>query len=993
MKRLLKLLLGLLALLFVTAVGLAVAVVNVNPNEYKGWISERFQARTGRSLELNGNLDLSFYPWLGVEAHDVTVGNAPGFGATPFLHADLAKVRVKLLPLLQQHYEVDTVQLHGLVLNLAVNGNGMNNWSDLAGPGPRQSQGLPLAAVALGGVDISNAAVHWDNQATGARYDLTAINAGTGKLVYGEPIELNLSLAARASRPALSGDLKLTGTLHYDLAREQYGIAPLQLRGSLRGPDIPGGQTALALDAAVQADLNKDTAAVTDIKLSALGTRASGMIRADRIRSATPALETRLDVSGEDLALPFRVLDIQPLAAQLAGLQQRAFNVSARVDADLKRGDVNVPELKAHLLGADIQGSLKATNIHSDTPAAHGSLTAGGPDLPTLMQVLGQFQTGKDRTLAGYGRQLQAVADKAFTVHTTFDADLGSGDINIPALSASALGVHLEGNLKAADMQSGGGVINGRLNLISEQPGPLLTALDQADLGKALQSMSLETTISGNRGDLNLKPLALKLTLAGKDVPGGAAPVVFNAATRVNLDRQQLDLDDFSIAGLGLDVGGQLHVTGMKKAPAFQGKLRVAPFDLRKLMQAVHKSPPATANKNALGKVAVQTDFSGGANKLDLTQLALTLDQSSIKGKLAVSNFAKPAVTANLDIDRINLDDYLPPAAAGEPVTPETAAGAATGLPVKTLRAVNADVDVKAGDLTMSGLKLSQVVLHLKGRDGRITLDPARARLYQGSYTGSIQLDATGNLPQLALNSTLKDVQMEPLLKDFTRAPARLRGSGTLSLDVSAAGRNTAAMKRALSGTARLNVDKGVLVGIDVRKVLAQAEVMLESKRLGKIERGEETPFDKLSASFDIKNGLVNNHDLLITSPGFKVTGQGMVANLRNNTVKYDMQISVDRSRVTRGQEAYNLGGYSIPVACRGSLQSPSCQPDYDVLLKQAGKQKLQEILNRALGGKQQGSGTSQQKSGSGQQQAQPKQPGDALQNAIEKGLQEILKK
>jgi len=992
MKRLLKLLLGLLALLFVAAAGLVVAVVNVNPNEYKGWISERFEARTGRSLALNGNLDLSFYPWLGVEAHDVTMGNAAGFGSKPFLHADFAKVRVKLLPLLQKHYEVDTVQLHGLVLNLAVNKNGMDNWSDLAGPGPRQSQGLPLAAVAFGGVDIKNAAVHWNNQATGARYDLTAINASTGKLVYGEPIKLNVSLAARANRPALMADVKLTGTLHYDLSRGQYGITPLQLRSTLRGPKIPGSRTDLDLDAAVQADLDKDTAAVTDLKMSVLGTRASGMIRASRIRTATPAVETRLDVSGEDLALPFQVLEIQPLASQLAGLARRSYSLSTRVDADLKRGDVNVPEFKAHLLGADIQGSVKATNIHSDTPAAHGSLTAGGPDLPTLLQVLGQFQTGKDRTLARYGRQLQALPDKAFTVNTTFDADLGSGDINVPALSADALGIHLAGNLKATDMQSGSGAMQGRLSLDSAHLGPLLTALDKPDLGKSLRSMSLETVISGNRVDLNLKPLALKLALAGKEVPGGAASVVLNAATHVNLEKQQLDLDDFSIAGLGLDVGGQLHVTDLKKAPAYQGKIRVAPFDLRKLMRDLHKPPPATANKNALGKVALQTNFSGNTGKLALGGLALTLDQSSIKGNLAVHNFKKPAVTANLDVDRINLDDYLPPAAADKPVTPETAAGAATALPVKTLRALNADVDVKAGALTVSGLKLSDVVLHLKGKDGRITLDPARARLYQGSYAGSIQINANGKLPKLALNSTLKNVQMEPLLKDFTRAPARLRGTGTLSLDVSATGRNTAAMKRVLNGTARLDVNKGVLVGIDVRKVLAQAEIMLESKRLGKIEKGGETPFDKLSASFNIKSGIVDNHDLVITAPGFKVTGQGMVASLRNNTVKYDMSISVDRSRVTRGQEAYNLGGYSIPVACRGSLKSPSCQPDYDVLLKEAGKRKLQEILNRALGGKQQSSGTTQQKNGSSQQQTQPKKPGDALKNAIQKGLQDILK-
>ena len=951
MKRLLKLLLGLFGLLFVILLALIIILATMDPNEHKDWITDQFHARTGRTLALNGNLGLTFYPWLGVEVNDATISNAAGFGDAPFLHAGHAKLRVKLLPLLQDRYVVDTVQVDGLVLNLAMNKEGRSNWEDLVSTRPRTKPGLPLAAIALGGVEIKNAAVHWENRATGERYDITRIHATTGPLVYGNPVQLDLSLAARANQPELAADLTLSATLNYDLSGQQYTISPLQLSSVVRGRNIPGGQTDVSLGAAVKVDLDQDTASLTDIKLDALRTRASGMLQASRIRTPTPSLRATLEVTGEDLSLPFKMLEIEPLASQLAGLKERGFSLSTRIDADMQRGDVDVPAFKAQLLGADIKAEVKATNIHSDTPAAQGSVMAGGPDLPTLLQVLGQFQAGKDKTLVQYGRQLGRVADKAFSLKAVFDADMNRGDVNVPTLSLDTLGIHLAGDLKAKDMLDRGGSIQGGLKLTSDRIADVLAALDLKDLAVVVKSVDFQTGISGNRSDLNLKPMALKLSLAGPQIPKSPAVVDLNAATRINLDKQQLDLADLSLTGLGLDIRGRFHADNLRTAPAYQGQIKVAPFDLKTLLRELNKTPPGTANKAALSSVAAEAGFSGTRSDLSISNLSLALDKSSLKGSLAVQGFARPAVDAKLAVDQINLDDYLPPTARNKPVTPEAAAGAATTLPVETLRALNARVDLKAGRLVISGLRLADVQAHLEGKDGLIKLDPVAAALYQGSYAGNMRIDATGKLPKLTIDSTLKGVQMEPLLKDFTGRPAQLHGTSNITLALTTAGNNTAAMKKALNGKAGLDVDKGVLMGIDVRKVLAQAEIILESKRLTKIDRGEKTEFDKLSANLVIKSGIVDNNDLVMRSPGFVVTGKGMLANLHNDSIKYDMQVAVEKARATRGEEQYNLGGYSIPIECRGKYQSPNCQPDYDGLLKAAVKKAAEDKLKDVLKG------------------------------------------
>ena len=172
MGKLIKLLFGMtLLLVLVVAVAAVAALLYFDPNQHKDVFISHVEKATGRTLAISGNSKLSYYPWLGVEADGITLGNAKGFGDTPFLHADRVALRIKTMPLLQKHYELDTFRLHGLQLHLARNKAGGDNWSDLAGPGAaagrQPAEGpLPFAAVVLGGVDIKGGQVTWQDQMT-----------------------------------------------------------------------------------------------------------------------------------------------------------------------------------------------------------------------------------------------------------------------------------------------------------------------------------------------------------------------------------------------------------------------------------------------------------------------------------------------------------------------------------------------------------------------------------------------------------------------------------------------------------------------------------------------------------------------------------------------------------------------------------------------------------------------------------------------------------
>ncbi|OGT82452.1 MAG: hypothetical protein A3H91_00510, partial [Gammaproteobacteria bacterium RIFCSPLOWO2_02_FULL_61_13] len=674
MKGLLRLVLGLVGFVVVALIGVGFFAATLDPNDHKDWIISKVQEKTGRKLALDGDIRLSLYPWIDVEVNGLTLANAQGFGETPFLHVDYFNARVKLIPLLKKQYEVDTVKVTGAQVNLARNKDGITNWADLMKPEAADAKPLPLTAIVLGGVDVQKAQLTWADEVTGAQYKVRDLTFTTGKLIYGEPINLNLSTSVEANKPALSSDLKLSGIVKYDLDAERYSVDPLNLDGILRSKQLPGGQTPITFNAALAADLAKDTATVNGLKLSALKADVSGELQATAVESGKPAFDAVLDVQGADLALWFKVLEVEPLATQLAGLADKSFKLKTKAQVDLARGDANLSEINGQLLGATLKGEVKAANIHSPTPSFKGTLNASGPNLPMLMRVAGQLQGGsksplaragekvagfpqrdfridttfdadlksgdvavpklsahllgadinaelsarntqtktpsikgkiaatgsdlpvlmlvagemqgeKDSALANYGSKLGRLADKKFDMKVDFDADFKSGNVDVPALTAKAMGVNVTGNLKARDMSGKDGNASGQLSVTGEQLKGLLTALDQEGLGETLRSIKFDAGIAGTGSDIALKPMAMEAVVVSEEVGPKPVKIALQADTHINLDDQQLELSGLSVQGLGLDVKGDLKATKILEAPEYAGKLNLAPFNLRQFMR------------------------------------------------------------------------------------------------------------------------------------------------------------------------------------------------------------------------------------------------------------------------------------------------------------------------------------------------------------------------------------------------------------------------
>ncbi|MCK5499020.1 MAG: AsmA family protein, partial [Gammaproteobacteria bacterium] len=292
MVKLIKLLLGttiLIGLLF--GIVVLAALMYFDPNDHKDRIIAKVEAETGRQLKLEGDINLSYYPWLGLEVSGVTLGNAEGFGDAPFLHADVVALRIKTMPLLKKQYELDTLKLHGVEINLAKNKEGVSNWDDLVHEekdDSKKQEPIKLAAVILGGVDIKDTRFTWDDQSTDQKFRISEMNMSTGELIFGEPIDIKMDLKAESNQPAIKADMNMQGTASYDLDAETYAFDPIGVTAKLTGKNIPGGKTELKFNTGVAFNLKEDTASINDLTLSGLGALVKAQLNASNIKSGQP---------------------------------------------------------------------------------------------------------------------------------------------------------------------------------------------------------------------------------------------------------------------------------------------------------------------------------------------------------------------------------------------------------------------------------------------------------------------------------------------------------------------------------------------------------------------------------------------------------------------------------------------------------------------------------------------------------------------------------
>ena len=488
--------------------------------------------------------------------------------------------------------------------------------------------------------------------------------------------------------------------------------------------------------------------------------------------------------------------------------------------------------------------------------------------------------------------------------------------------------------------------------------------------GKRVVTGTFSSPFKGNMDALifDIPKLVGKLNIKDPSLPNGAAKGSFNLNTHTDI-KKELANSTFDIVLEDTKLKGDVAVASFKK-PNIKFSLTADKLDLNKLLgvptasTAASGKPADMSALNALlldGKVKINSvvydtyNVSGlnlgikaDGKKIAVSGLNVKVNGSQIKGELSVSQFAKPLYNFNLDIDQVNLNDYVSEAPADAKTTGDEI------LDLSALKALNANGSLRIGKLSYGKTKLADIRIDLKADGGVAKLAPFSASLYGGSMKGSLDVDARAT-PNIIFKQTISNVSVGPLLED-TINNNMLSGNGTVKVDITTQGNTVNSFKKNLAGTSSLALANGALKGVDIAGSIREIKnkVNFAKSKEAASDSAKKTDFSELNASFTIKDGIAENSDLAMKAPILRLAkgdSKGTI-DIANENINYVAKPTIVKSLKGQGGDDLNqLSGVGIPVKIAGSFDNPKFSLDFSGIATGIAKAKLLEKVGGSKGG------------------------------------------
>lgn len=577
-------------------------------------------------------------------------------------------------------------------------------------------------------------------------------------------------------------------------------------------------------------------------------------------------------------------------------------------------------------------------------------------------------------TVVLHGLQLNLEKDKQG--HTNWDDLAGSGEsapdeessggLPLAALAIGGLEVR-DAGVSWRDASSGQHVELKKLNMTTGGIAPghstnLDIAVDFASTapgaeGSLALSGAVQVSDDGKRFEVG--GLKLRTDMTGEAVPVPKLTLAVQGEVAGDLEADTLKVDDLLLEILGITMRGDARISSLTATPGYTAGLNVQEFNPKALLERIGADVPATRDPAALTRAGFSTQVQGTTESIHLQSVRAQLDDTVLEGDFNVAGFKGPTLRFDLQGDQLDLDRYLPPPEAGSgsgagapaaaPATPATAAGvAAETLPLDLLRSLDVDGRFRFKQFAASNLKVTDISMTLKGKKGLLKLDPIEARLYDGGYKGSTQLDVRTDTPRVHVQETLTGVQAGPLLKDLT-GEEKILGTANLSADLSFAGLQDAEIRPSLNGDARFEFVDGAVKGVNLASLIREAKARLKGQSLPAEDKQVQTDFSELSGTVNIANGIARNEDLSVKSPLLRVTGKGK-ADLVREKIDYLLTTTiVETTEGAGGADLKDLKGLSIPVRVSGSFDKPSYAPDLGAVLTDKVKDKVETQVKKEV--------------------------------------------
>jgi AsmA protein len=837
-----KIAFALAALLGVLLLLVVYLAVTFNPNDYKPTVIQLVKDKKQRTLDIKGDIKLSFWPKIGADLGEITLSEHQS--DKQFAAIKSAKVALAVLPLLKNEIVVDTVYLNGAQINVIQHEDGSFNFDDLLSKEEEESQQINFDVQ---GIKVTNTQASFTNEKSGAKYTIDQFNLTTGQVALKKPFDIATDFHLGANQPAVDAKAVIKANVMADPEGKHFVVKDLdaQLKGAL----LDGQDVSVTAIGAVDVDAAKTALDVSGLKLAMQG-NFKGVERELSLQAPALAVNPQL-ISSEKLVLALKQKDangdlgVDVTLAELKGNQQAVESKGLTADVKVNAG---ARKVEGHF-ASPVKANL--ADMIFEVPSLAGKFDIKDPALPNgAMQ--GQFK-------------LAALANvKQEQVKSTFDLTLAetklNGDVSVAGFSTPHIGFKVHADT---------------LNL---------------------------NALLGNTG-------SKKEAAAGSNKAGGKSdkPADLSALKTLFLD-------------------GSINI----------GKILYSPYTLTGL------------------NLGIKAD----GQKLALQGLDVKLDDSHIQGNVGISQFSKPLYTFNLNIDKLDLNRYLPAAeakAAETKAAEKTANSPEQAIDLSALKALNAQGNIRIGWLKYGKTEAKNLNIGLKAQDGLASLDPLNLDVYQGTVRGSVKLDARAT-PAVAIQQNLQNIAVGPMLVD-TINNDMLSGNGNLNLNVTAQGNTVTALKKSLGGSVDLRMADGAVKGFDLAGTIRDAKGklnLLKGQSNANADNSKKTDFSELTATFNIQNGVAHNDDLAMKAPVFRLTkgeSKGDI-DIGKEQINYVAKPTLVNSlKGQGGKDAEQLGSIGVPVKITGTFAAPKFAIDMAALGQALAKSAALDALTEKLGG------------------------------------------
>ncbi|WP_397474805.1 AsmA family protein [Pusillimonas sp.] len=271
-----RVLTGIAALVVLALGALAIFLWTFDPNAYKGKFEEFVHDRYGRTLSIEGDIELSLFPRIGLSVQNVSLSN-PDAPDDLFASMDSARLAVAIWPLLSNRFVVDHVAISGFKAWIRRDEQGEYNFHDLfegvAGPsepialapdpGPaaepepsvvvvKEAFAQPLTEggtlparprkeaalhVDIAGLELKGGEIHYLDVKRAKAARLVNLQLNTGRMTFDQPFDVSMRGALQGEDPRADATIEGQALVKIDPLLETYSAQKLnvQLSGAV-GP-------------------------------------------------------------------------------------------------------------------------------------------------------------------------------------------------------------------------------------------------------------------------------------------------------------------------------------------------------------------------------------------------------------------------------------------------------------------------------------------------------------------------------------------------------------------------------------------------------------------------------------------------------------------------------------------------------------------------------------------------------------------------------------